>query len=341
MIEKRLENLFQSFPQFFSVVKLLNVNNIQWAIGGSACLYVFGNERFPDDLDIFLADSDHDKADKIFDIKSFTYSSAKEVVRNSNPHKDHSLQLTSSLLIINSEQTINFSLTSEILNFKKEGHYGGEKVYFLPPEEPLIIKSFLNRGSDVGKHDAEDIKNFLKIYEAVDYDYIEKRLTSLNILNKLDKLKYCDFLFKNMKLKNEKHEVKNSAESPLKHYYGDIIRKLFLAIALLMVVAYPVFTQFINLPHYLPILAVVIVVLLAGFQNPLHYFVPLINTLAAVAGFIIFEYKATIIYLNAENYSLAFFWTNQILAVLFLIAVYFCSKTLRGMYFSHFVITKK
>lgn len=341
MFQDRFHNLFQKFPLFFSVVKQLNANGIQWAIGGSACLYVYGNERFPDDLDIFLVDSDHDKADKIFDIKSFTYSSSQEVVRNSNPFKEHQFQLTSGLIITNSDFSINFSLTPEVINLKSELKYSGEEVYFLPPEEPLIIKSFLNRGEEVGKHDAQDIRNFLKIYKNIDYNYVGKRLASLKVLDKLGKLKYCDYLFKNMSIGLNKQETVVVSESPLRHYYGDVVRKLFLVAALLMVGAYPLFYSFINVPHFLSILAVVIVVLLAGFQNPLHYFVPLINTLVAIIGFVLFEYKSTDVYLNADLYSLEFFLVNQILALLFLAALYYSSKTLRGMYFSRFNITKK
>jgi predicted nucleotidyltransferase len=209
MVENdRIHSLFRHFPLLFSLVKKLNENKIDFVISGSACLYVFGNERFPLDLDIFLKNKDHDLADKIFDIKSFSFSSDFEVVRNSNPFGDSAFQLTSNLMLLNSKQTLDFSINDNILKNRVEAEYGGEKVFFMPPEEVLLTKSFLNRGPDVGKHDAEDIKNFLKVHKNLNTGYIASRLEDLNIKNRLNDFKYCDLLFKINKKDMEKNESK-------------------------------------------------------------------------------------------------------------------------------------
>jgi len=333
MVENdRIHSLFRHFPLLFSLVKKLNENKIDFVISGSACLYVFGNERFPLDLDIFLKNKDHDLADKIFDIKSFSFSSDFEVVRNSNPFGDSAFQLTSNLMLLNSKQTLDFSINDNILKNRVEAEYGGEKVFFMPPEEVLLTKSFLNRGPDVGKHDAEDIKNFLKVHKNLNTGYIASRLEDLNIKNRLNDFKYCDLLFKINKKDMEKNESKKDIKP--EHYYGDVVRKIFMLIASIMVGSYPVYYEFIKLPHIISVLAVITVVILAGLQNPMYYGIAVINTLASIAGFTIFELRSISIYLNPEDYTVQFFFVNETLAVLFMLALYFCSKTLRGMYFN-------
>lgn len=54
------------------------------------------------------------------------------------------------------------------------------------------------------------------------------------------------------------------------------------------------------------------------------------NFLIALVGSAVFEYQAVMGY---ENYSVYHrtFWANQILAVIFIIALYYCTKTVRGM----------
>jgi predicted nucleotidyltransferase len=50
---RRIQQLISQFPLLLPTVKKLNDSQITWMIAGSGCLYLFGNERKPDDVDIF------------------------------------------------------------------------------------------------------------------------------------------------------------------------------------------------------------------------------------------------------------------------------------------------
>lgn len=68
MDNKKLEEFMLRFPMLVSVAEKLNKASINWMIGGSSCLFLLGNKRIPDDIDIFLPDGEHDAVDQLFNI---------------------------------------------------------------------------------------------------------------------------------------------------------------------------------------------------------------------------------------------------------------------------------
>lgn len=180
---ERVAAFVQRVPKLLEVAQTLNNAKIPWVIGGSGCLFVFGNERVPDDVDIFLRNADHDRVDELFGIESFTYTSPLENVRNSNPFGDHALQCTSSLRITKGERVVNFEVTGAMLSQAWRAEHNGVALFFMPPEDPLIIKALLDRGPEVGKHDRADIERFLEINPDINREYLQTRARSLNILD--------------------------------------------------------------------------------------------------------------------------------------------------------------
>jgi predicted nucleotidyltransferase len=180
VIPERVQTLFKKFPALFGTIEKLNEANIPFLIGGSGCLFLLGNERSPDDVDIYLPDDSHDKADQIFETQSFTYKSPSEDVRNSNPNGDHSMQLTSRLRLNILDKTYDLSLNTHMFNQALPAQFDGLHFQLLPPEDVLLIKALLQRGKDVGKHDIEDIKNFLSIISDIRRDYLNERIHSLD-----------------------------------------------------------------------------------------------------------------------------------------------------------------
>ena len=57
-----------------------------------------------------------------------------------------------------------------------------------PPEDVLLIKALLQRGSEVGKHDLADITAFLKIYPEVRRDYLKKRIKIIGAEKRVGKV---------------------------------------------------------------------------------------------------------------------------------------------------------
>lgn len=64
--QERIQYFFERFPLIKQTIQTLYRTNIPFAIGGSGCLFVLGNGRSPDDVDIYLPYDRHDEADKLF-----------------------------------------------------------------------------------------------------------------------------------------------------------------------------------------------------------------------------------------------------------------------------------
>ncbi|HYC34457.1 MAG TPA: nucleotidyltransferase [Candidatus Paceibacterota bacterium] len=176
--EKRIKEFVERFPLLSPTLSALDTHKIEWMIGGSGNLFLLGNDRIPDDVDIYLRNEDHDRADEIFKIKSFEYKSETERVRNSNPEGDHSIQLTSHLRIIVDSKEYDLHISDEVMSNRIKLSYGQQTIWLLPPEDVLLIKALLQRGKDVGKNDIEDINKFKSIY-SIDHSYLMERIKGI------------------------------------------------------------------------------------------------------------------------------------------------------------------
>ncbi len=113
----------------------------------------------------------------------------------------------------------------------------------------------------------------------------------------------------------------------MQHYYGDIVRRLFLAAGVVMIFSLPFVYQFIPLPFILSILTIFGVVFFAGLLSPIQRWLIVHNVMISAGPFILFEFYAVSAYLAADE---SFFLVNQVLALIFIFALYFSSKTVRG-----------
>ena len=111
------------------------------------------------------------------------------------------------------------------------------------------------------------------------------------------------------------------------HYYGDVVRKLFIAAGVLMLLSLPFFQLLIPVPAFFSILAVLVLVLCAGLIAPSEKWTMILDMVMAGASLIVFEYYAVVSYRAS---SISFFIGNEVLAVIFLIAFYYAVKTVRG-----------
>lgn len=118
--------------------------------------------------------------------------------------------------------------------------------------------------------------------------------------------------------------------NPPPHYYGDIVRKLFIASAAVMIFFLPFIKDELGWPVFLSVCAVFILGLAAGFTTPRRLDMSFYNVVISLAGLLMFEFEAIVAY-GKDNYSFLLFWGSQLLAILFLFALYFSAKTFRWM----------
>ena len=65
---KRFQEVIATFPKFESILEQLDSANIPYAVGGSVALYVQGNDRKPNDVDIMFTDEAFDRANALFNL---------------------------------------------------------------------------------------------------------------------------------------------------------------------------------------------------------------------------------------------------------------------------------
>lgn len=128
-------------------------------------------------------------------------------------------------------------------------------------------------------------------------------------------------------------ESKNFSARPPVHYYGDIVRKLFLGAGVLMMVSLAFFSPLIKVPLVISVIAIILVASLSGLESPNHKWVVIINTVASAIGCGFFQYTSVNYYMTsttAMDIDWVFFMVNEVLSIIFFLALYYSSKTVRA-----------
>jgi hypothetical protein len=111
------------------------------------------------------------------------------------------------------------------------------------------------------------------------------------------------------------------------HYYGDRVRRLFFIASAVMLVGLPFFKREFSVPLVISIASILVLGFLAGLTNPRQVWVIWANIITSAVALTFFELFAVQSF--ADNAY--FFVVNQLLAIMFLAALYFDTKTLRAM----------
>lgn len=122
----------------------------------------------------------------------------------------------------------------------------------------------------------------------------------------------------------------NKKERKSPHYYGDAVRRLFLIGALIMSISLPFISELIEGYVHFSLFIIILLGLVAGLISPKRKLVISFNLIISLAAVGVFEYYAVDVY-STSSINNFFFWINQILAVNFLLALYYSSKTFRGV----------
>lgn len=112
------------------------------------------------------------------------------------------------------------------------------------------------------------------------------------------------------------------------HYYGDSVRNMFIASAVIYAIALPLFGSLLPFDIYSGIGIVLLLVFLAGITNPYSQVLMFIN--AGVAGIGVYLMQTSAISGFGID-STALFVLRQIVVILLLIAFYDGVKTARNM----------
>lgn len=114
------------------------------------------------------------------------------------------------------------------------------------------------------------------------------------------------------------------------HYYGDVVRQLFITTAALVVLGAPFYADTLSAEIPFEIVGAIVLVALAALANPHSRPLFFANAIAAGVGLLIYETWALTQY---DASSWVQFVLREVIAVMFLVAFYFSVKTLRAFIF--------
>ena len=132
--------------------------------------------------------------------------------------------------------------------------------------------------------------------------------------------------------KSEQDTLRESIRAEIRpsiHYHGDTVRKLFLVGGVVMISTLPFVYSQLNLRLEYSIVAIIILVISAGITNPLLKKAIIFDSAVSALAFCIFEYFAVRTYVIDNRIFFALL--NQILALNFLLALYYSIRTLRWL----------
>lgn len=113
------------------------------------------------------------------------------------------------------------------------------------------------------------------------------------------------------------------------HYYGNLVRKQLFFAAFVLMIAALVDRELQSLYLLFGLFGVVAFTVLAGLTSKDNRAVLVIEVLVSAVMFLIFEYFAMVAYGQYESFSDGSFFFRQLLAVIFLVTLYYSTKTTR------------
>ncbi|MDP2734620.1 MAG: hypothetical protein Q8P12_00245 [bacterium] len=135
--------------------------------------------------------------------------------------------------------------------------------------------------------------------------------------------------------KEIEREERSAKQRVLPHYYGDTVRKLFLAGSIIMLLSFALFAHMLPFSHFLPILAILLLGTGAGWVSPAQRLVTVMNVVIAGVSFAALLYLAAFpeLYDHVDWHEQVLQGISVVLAVIFFFAFYYGIKTLRGFFF--------
>lgn len=121
---------------------------------------------------------------------------------------------------------------------------------------------------------------------------------------------------------------KSSTNPHIPHYYGDIVRRLFLMGGVVILIALPINNGVLPVHISITSFLVVIMIIFAAITNPFQKWVAVVNVWISGFAVLLFEFLAVVSYSNDEA---QLFVIRQTLSLIFFFALYYSSKTLRAM----------
>jgi len=120
--------------------------------------------------------------------------------------------------------------------------------------------------------------------------------------------------------------------APIAHYYGDVVRGCYVVGGFVLLVAVLVDTQLLTFYLSIGVVSILAMVILAGLTSPKTFTILVVEAVGAGIAFLFFEYYAIAAFQNTGSFEDLVFLVRQFLAAIFLLALYYSVKSVRGIW---------
>lgn len=127
----------------------------------------------------------------------------------------------------------------------------------------------------------------------------------------------------------ENDNIQSSPATRHPHYYGNLIRKQLFFAAFVIMIAALIDSELRDFYFFVGLFGVVGFTILAGLTSPQKRTIMFTDVLVSAFMFLIFEYFAINAFVRYENFSDPVFFFRQLIAVIYLVTLYYGTKTLR------------
>ena len=128
-------------------------------------------------------------------------------------------------------------------------------------------------------------------------------------------------------IKEEETTLPPSKRHP--HYWGELVRKHLFFAAFIIMMAALIDKELRNFYLFIGLFGVAGFTVLAGLTDPRKRGVMFLDVLISAFMFIIFEYFAIQAYAQYESFTYNVFFFRQLIAIIYLIALYYSTKSMR------------
>lgn len=156
---ERLQKIFTMFPKLQNVLEQLNDAHVFYNIGGSASLYVQGNDRAPHDIDIMFTGESHEAANKVFGLKPEIIERPNVRMIKSTPVDDGSIDFLSRYAAV-VDGRMHYTDPLEVVT----AGFEDLKINFVPAEKIAIFKLVGRRAHH------NDLNDFKDLYSHPDFN---------------------------------------------------------------------------------------------------------------------------------------------------------------------------
>lgn len=151
------------------VQKVLDAAGLQWGVFAGAAAHLYGNRRPINDIDILVAPG------MLGQVASLLQQGQKAVQFDGGRILWRGIKLFDDLTVRQEGRIHPFSLDTAMASHTQRKPLLGSKVLLLAPEDVMVHKLLLFRGSNEGKHDEADVANIVK-RQTLDTEYLKERI---------------------------------------------------------------------------------------------------------------------------------------------------------------------